>query len=336
MMVTSQGAARPSSSRRRATARRCCCRTSQQHHATTRGLLIVLLIDERRKRSPTCSARSRQSSRPRSTSRPAPRASAEMVIEKASAGETRGRRDPARPINRLARAYTRCPGVGPGPVGRSGQKRPAAPKRFFGPPQYRKGGSDDRATALIDGRAWTSIFEEFKGPAPREHLDRKLADAASSPRFLLRRAARKEELLITKEDLNRVGCAARSHAALPSKAWNCCSRRWARQEQRELLGSMPTASSHEHTVEPIRGCSGLLDHGTPSHSVSASLRRLGTRLRHECAPDGEREMAAVAVPSRRLATSRHTLGCYSEPPTAPADGRSASTSVSGAGTASIR
>ena len=50
------------------------------------------------------------------------------------------------------------------------------------------------------------IFEEFKGTGNSEvHLDRKLADRRVFPTIDIQKSGtRKEELLIAKEDLNRV------------------------------------------------------------------------------------------------------------------------------------
>ncbi|MDQ3070013.1 MAG: transcription termination factor Rho, partial [Acidobacteriota bacterium] len=50
------------------------------------------------------------------------------------------------------------------------------------------------------------IFEEFKGTGNMEiHLDRKLVDKRVFPAIdILKSGTRKEELLIPKEDLNRV------------------------------------------------------------------------------------------------------------------------------------
>ena len=64
------------------------------------------------------------------------------------------------------------------------------------------------ATALIDtgSRMDDVIFEEFKGTGNSEiHLDRRLSDKRLFPAIDLQRSGtRKEELLISKEDLNRI------------------------------------------------------------------------------------------------------------------------------------
>ncbi len=84
------------------------------------------------------------------------------------------------------------------------------PKRFFGAARnIEEGGSlTIIATALIDtgSRMDDVIFEEFKGTGNSEiHLDRKLSDKRLFPAIDLQRSGtRKEELLIDKENLNRI------------------------------------------------------------------------------------------------------------------------------------
>jgi transcription termination factor Rho len=64
------------------------------------------------------------------------------------------------------------------------------------------------ATALIDtgSRMDEVIFEEFKGTGNMEiHLDRRLMDKRVFPAIDINKSGtRKEELLIPKEDLNRI------------------------------------------------------------------------------------------------------------------------------------
>jgi transcription termination factor Rho len=84
------------------------------------------------------------------------------------------------------------------------------PKRFFGAARnVEEGGSlTIIATALIDtgSRMDEVIFEEFKGTGNLEiHLDRKLADRRVFPAVDIQKSGtRKEELLLPKDDLNRV------------------------------------------------------------------------------------------------------------------------------------
>ena len=84
------------------------------------------------------------------------------------------------------------------------------PKRFFGAARkVEEGGSlTIIATALIDtgSRMDDVIFEEFKGTGNMEiHLDRKLSDKRVFPAIDMQKSGtRKEELLMAREDLNRV------------------------------------------------------------------------------------------------------------------------------------
>jgi transcription termination factor Rho len=84
------------------------------------------------------------------------------------------------------------------------------PKRFFGAARnIEEGGSlTIIATALVDtgSRMDEVIFEEFKGTGNMEIiLDRKLVDKRVFPAIDIQRSGtRKEELLILKEDLQRI------------------------------------------------------------------------------------------------------------------------------------
>ena len=84
------------------------------------------------------------------------------------------------------------------------------PKRFFGAARnVEEGGSlTIIATALIDtgSRMDDVIFEEFKGTGNMEvHLDRKLVDKRIFPAIDINKSGtRKEELLMDKQELNRV------------------------------------------------------------------------------------------------------------------------------------
>jgi transcription termination factor Rho len=84
------------------------------------------------------------------------------------------------------------------------------PKRFFGAARnIEQGGSlTIMATALVDtgSRMDDVIFEEFKGTGNMEiHLDRKLVDKRVFPAIDIQKSGtRKEELLLSRDDLNRV------------------------------------------------------------------------------------------------------------------------------------
>ncbi|REJ79536.1 MAG: transcription termination factor Rho [Acidobacteria bacterium] len=114
-------------------------------------------------------------------------------------------------ITRLARAHNAVvPPSGKILSGGIDSNALQRPKRFFGAARnIEEGGSlTIIATALIDtgSRMDDVIFEEFKGTGNSEiHLDRKLSDKRLFPAIDLQRSGtRKEELLIGKEDLNRI------------------------------------------------------------------------------------------------------------------------------------
>ena len=114
-------------------------------------------------------------------------------------------------ITRLARAYnTVIPPSGKVLSGGLDSNALQKPKRFFGAARnIEEGGSlTIIATALIDtgSRMDDVIFEEFKGTGNMEiHLDRKLSDKRVFPAIDMQKSGtRKEELLIAREDLNRV------------------------------------------------------------------------------------------------------------------------------------
>ena len=114
-------------------------------------------------------------------------------------------------ITRLARAYnTIVPPSGKVLSGGVDSNALQRPKRFFGAARnIEEGGSlTIMATALIDtgSRMDDVIFEEFKGTGNMElHLDRKLVDKRVFPAIDINRSGtRKEDLLLSKEELNRV------------------------------------------------------------------------------------------------------------------------------------
>ncbi len=120
-------------------------------------------------------------------------------------------------ITRLARAYNLV--IPPSGRTLSGGIDPAAfhrPKRFFGSARnVEEGGSlTILATALIEtgSRMDDIIYEEFKGTGNMElHLDRKLAERRIFPALDMRRSGtRREELLMSKEELDKVWAIRRS------------------------------------------------------------------------------------------------------------------------------
>jgi transcription termination factor Rho len=138
---------------------------------------------------------------------------ADMVIEKAKR-LVEHKRDVVillDSITRLARAHNAVvPPSGKILSGGIDSNALQRPKRFFGAARnIEEGGSlTIIATALIDtgSRMDDVIFEEFKGTGNSEiHLDRRLSDKRLFPAIDLQRSGtRKEELLISKEDLSRI------------------------------------------------------------------------------------------------------------------------------------
>jgi len=177
--------------------------------------LIVLLIDERPEEV-TDMQRSVKGEVISSTfDEPASRhvQVAEMVIEKAKR-LVEHKRDVVillDSITRLARAYnTVVPPSGKVLSGGVDSNALQRPKRFFGSARnVEEGGSlTIIATALIDtgSRMDDVIFEEFKGTGNMEvHLDRKLSDKRVFPAIDINRSGtRKEELLLERNELNRI------------------------------------------------------------------------------------------------------------------------------------
>jgi transcription termination factor Rho len=177
--------------------------------------LIVLLIDERPEEVTDMQRSVRGEVISSTFDEPAARhvQVAEMVIEKAKR-LVEHKRDVVillDSITRLARAYnTVVPPSGKVLSGGVDSNALQRPKRFFGAARnIEEGGSlTIVATALIDtgSRMDDVIFEEFKGTGNMEiHLDRKLVDKRVFPAIDINRSGtRKEELLMPREELNRV------------------------------------------------------------------------------------------------------------------------------------
>jgi transcription termination factor Rho len=178
-------------------------------------VLIVLLIDERPEEV-TDMQRSVKGEVISSTfDEPAQRhvQVAEMVLEKAKR-LIEHQRDVIillDSITRLARAYnTVVPPSGKILSGGVDSNALHKPKRFFGAARnVEEGGSlTICATALVDtgSRMDEVIFEEFKGTGNMEIvLDRKLADRRVFPAIDINKSGtRKEELILTPHELNRV------------------------------------------------------------------------------------------------------------------------------------
>jgi transcription termination factor Rho len=177
--------------------------------------LIVLLIDERPEEVTDMQRSVRGEVIASTFDEPAQRhvQVAEMVIEKAKR-LVEHRKDVVillDSVTRLARAYnTVAPTTGKIMSGGVDSNALQRPKRFFGAARnIEQGGSlTIVATALIDtgSRMDDVIFEEFKGTGNMEvHLDRKLADRRVFPAMdIIKSGTRKEEMLMSKENLQRV------------------------------------------------------------------------------------------------------------------------------------
>src|SRR5881296_4384680 len=178
-------------------------------------VLIVLLIDERPEEV-TDMQRSVKGEVVSSTfDEPATRhvQVAEMVIEKAKRLVEHGRDVVILldSVTRLARAYNSVvPPSGKILSGGVDSNALRGPKKFFGAARNIEDGGSLTiiGTALVDtgSRMDEVIFEEFKGTGNMEiHLDRRLMDKRIFPALDINRSGtRKEELLLSREVLNRV------------------------------------------------------------------------------------------------------------------------------------
>jgi transcription termination factor Rho len=177
--------------------------------------LIVLLIDERPEEVTDMQRSVRGEVISSTFDEPATRhvQVAEMVIEKAKR-LVEHKRDVVillDSITRLARAYNAIvPPSGKVLSGGVDSNALQRPKRFFGAARKIEDGGSLTiiATALVEtgSRMDDVIFEEFKGTGNSEIvLDRKMADRRIFPAVDINKSGtRKEELLLTREELNRV------------------------------------------------------------------------------------------------------------------------------------
>ena len=179
------------------------------------AILIVLLIDERPEEVTDMEENVRAEVISSTFDEPADRhvQVADMVIEKARRLVEHGKDviillDS---ITRLARAHNVViPHSGKILSGGVDANALQKPKRFFGAARNIEGGGSLTiiATALIEtgSRMDEVIFEEFKGTGNMELvLDRKISDRRVYPAIDVQRTStRKEELLLDKEELNKV------------------------------------------------------------------------------------------------------------------------------------
>src|SRR5437868_2468127 len=225
---------------------------AQNHPEVT---LIVLLIDERPEEV-TDMQRSVQGEVISSTFDEPPTRHvqvADMVIEKAKR-LVEHKRDVVillDSITRLARAHNAVvPPSGKILSGGVDSNALQRPKRFFGAARnIEEGGSlTIIATALIDtgSRMDDVIFEEFKGTGNAEvYLDRKLADKRTFPAIdITRTGTRKEELLLTPEELNKVWILRKVLTSLsPIEAMELLIEKLsATKSNKDFLKSMETSS----------------------------------------------------------------------------------------------
>jgi transcription termination factor Rho len=154
-------------------------------------------------------------------------------------------------ITRLARAYnTITPSSGRVLSGGLDSNALQRPKRFFGAARnIEEGGSlTVIATALVEtgSRMDDVIFEEFKGTGNMEvYLDRKLADKRTFPAIdITRSGTRKEELLLTPEELNKVWILRKVLSSLsPVEAMELLLEKLsATKSNKDFLKSMETSS----------------------------------------------------------------------------------------------
>ncbi len=201
--------------------------------------LIVLLIDERPEEVTDMKRSVRGEVVSSTFDEPAQRhiQVSEMVIEKAKR-LVEHKRDVIillDSITRLARAYNAVvPPSGKILSGNVDSNPLERPKLFFGAARNIEGGGSLTiiATALIDtgSRMDEVIFEEFKGTGNMEiHLDRRLSERRIFPAIDINRSGtRKEDLLIQKDELNRI---------------------WI---LRKMLSSLTTIDSMEFLIEKMR------------------------------------------------------------------------------------
>jgi transcription termination factor Rho len=189
--------------------------------------LIVLLIDERPEEVTDMEENVPAEIISSTFDEPADRHTqvAEMVLEKAKRLVEAGRDVVILldSITRLARAYNvTIPHSGKILSGGVDANALHKPKRFFGAARnIDEGGSlTIIATALVDtgSRMDEVIFEEFKGTGNAEViLDRNIADKRIFPAVDINRSStRKEELLLTEHELNRVYLLRNFLADMPS------------------------------------------------------------------------------------------------------------------------
>ncbi|PYQ17228.1 MAG: transcription termination factor Rho [Acidobacteria bacterium] len=216
--------------------------------------LIVLLIDERPEEVTDMQRSVRGEVVSSTFDEPATRhvQVAEMVIEKAKR-LVEHKRDVVillDSITRLARAYNAIvPPSGKVLSGGVDSNALQRPKRFFGAARNIEDGGSLTiiATALVEtgSRMDDVIFEEFKGTGNSEIvLDRKMSDRRIFPAIDINRSGtRKEELLLPRDELNRIWILRKVLNPLsPVEAMELMLERLAKtKSNRDFLESMSSA-----------------------------------------------------------------------------------------------
>jgi transcription termination factor Rho len=216
--------------------------------------LIVLLIDERPEEVTDMQRSVRGEVISSTFDEPATRhvQVAEMVLEKAKR-LVEHKKDVVillDSITRLARAHNAVvPPSGKVLSGGVDSNALQRPKRFFGAARNIEGGGSLTiiATALVEtgSRMDDVIFEEFKGTGNSEIvLDRKMADRRIFPAVDINKSGtRKEELLLSREELNRVWILRKVLNPLsPVEAMELILERLAKtKSNKEFLDSMSAA-----------------------------------------------------------------------------------------------
>ncbi|MEX2049313.1 MAG: transcription termination factor Rho [Gemmatimonadota bacterium] len=213
--------------------------------------LIVLLIDERPEEVTDMEANVNAEVISSTFDEPAERhvQVAEIVMEKAKRLVEQGKDVVILldSITRLARAYnTTMPHSGRILSGGVDANALHKPKRFFGAARNIEGGGSLTiiATALIEtgSRMDDVIFEEFKGTGNMELvLDRQIADRRIFPAIDLNKSStRKEELLLSETELNRVYLLRNflSHMTPPEAIEFLLDRMEKTRSNREFLEAM--------------------------------------------------------------------------------------------------
>ncbi|WP_048601693.1 transcription termination factor Rho [Rubeoparvulum massiliense] len=155
-------------------------------------------------------------------------------------------------ITRLARAYNLV--VPPSGRTLSGGIDPASfhrPKRFFGAARnVEEGGSlTILATALVEtgSRMDDVIYEEFKGTGNMElHLSRQLAERRIFPAIDIRRSStRKEELLLNKDELEKLWVLRRAMNESPEFVDAFIRKLKMTKTNQDFLDNIPTGKQAE-------------------------------------------------------------------------------------------